>query len=144
MNDTLHPAPKWFAPVAVVALIWNLMGVMAYLMGPVNNADVMSSLSDAQQAFYQTMPTWAMTAFAIAVFAGSLGCLMLALRKRLAIILLLLSLLGVIVQNVHTFMLNDGVAIFGQSAMVMPLLVIIIAVALLYLAKHANQKNWLD
>ena len=44
--------PKWLKPVGIVALIWNLIGVAAFVMDlRLTSADV-AKLSAAQQAMY--------------------------------------------------------------------------------------------
>ncbi|WP_371185394.1 hypothetical protein [Thalassotalea maritima] len=144
MTNHLKPAPKWFVPVAAIALVWNLIGVMAFFTGPANNQAALAELPAVQQVFFASMPTWVLIAFAIAVFAGSAGCLFLALKKRFSVILFALSLLGIIGQQIHAFVLNDGLDIFGQNALIMPILVLIVAIALLQLSQYASKHHWLD
>ena len=80
-NSTNKP-PVWFWIVSVVALIWNGMGVMAYLGQAYMSDDALAALPEAEQALYANVPAWATAAFAIAVWGGLLGCLALLLRKK--------------------------------------------------------------
>ena len=84
-----------------------------------------------------------LVAYAIAVFAGALGSLMLVLRRKLAVPLLVLSLLAVVVQMGYVFFLSDTLAVMGNAAMAMPLLIIAIAAALVWLARAAAARGWL-
>ncbi|MFK8016560.1 MAG: hypothetical protein AB8G17_14095 [Gammaproteobacteria bacterium] len=135
----VRPA-KWFLPVAGVALVWNLLGVVAYLSQM--SADL-STLPDAQRAFYESMPAWATAAFAIAVFSGVAGSVGLLLRQSWASPALVLSVAGVAVQMTHSLLLGDGMAIFGPSALVLPLLTLAIGLGLVTLARTARKRSWI-
>ncbi|QQS41390.1 MAG: hypothetical protein IPM63_00090 [Acidobacteriota bacterium] len=93
----MNKAPKWFVPVAVVALIWNLLGCVAYLFDVMMSPEDIANLSAAEQALYASRPAWAVAATAVAVWFGALGCVGLVLKKRWSLPVLALSLAGVIV-----------------------------------------------
>jgi hypothetical protein len=128
-----------FWVIAIVTLIWNLMGVMNYFaqMSP----DIIEAYQDSERTIIVGRPAWATAAFAIAVFGGSLGSILLLLRKSSAYYLFIASLLGVIVTMIHTL----GVGInFGLGEILgiilMPLLV---AVFLIWYSKHTQSKGWI-
>jgi surface polysaccharide O-acyltransferase-like enzyme len=135
-------SPTWFMVVAVVLFVWNLLGVMAYIMQVTMSPEVMATLPDAQRELYENTPTWATAAFAVAVHGGALGCLLLILKKNLAGLLLQLSLAGVLVQMYHSFFISKSFDVFGPGAMVMPVMVIIIAIYLVRLAAKAKARKW--
>ncbi|MBK8058905.1 MAG: hypothetical protein IPK33_14005 [Gemmatimonadetes bacterium] len=66
--------PKWFMPVAIVALLWNLMGCAAYLMDVMLTPEAIAAMSPDQRALYAARPIWAVALHAIAVWGGALGC----------------------------------------------------------------------
>lgn len=140
---TSAAAPKWFYALAVVALLWNLMGVAAYVGQMTMSDEVMAALSEAERALYETQPAWAVGAFALAVFGGALGSLLLLLRRRLAEPVLIASLVGIVVQFVYNFFIAKTMAIYGPGAVIMPVMVIAIGVALVLLARHARAAGWL-
>lgn len=135
--------PTWFWIVSILALLWNLMGVAAFVMQVNMSPEALAALPDAQRALYETQPTWVMVMFAIAVFGGALGSLMLVLKKKLARPLLLMSLLGVLGQMSHMFLLSDTFQVMGQAAMVMPIVVIVIAAALVWFARVSARRGWI-
>ena len=135
--------PKWFMPVAVVALLWNAMGCMAYLADVRIGPEDVAKLSAAQQALYQTRPSWAVAATAFAVWFGALGSLGLVLRKRWAQPLLLVSLLGVVAQDLHFAGQLEAIRQSDSSALPLQGLVLLIAVLLWLLARRANREGWL-
>ncbi len=137
----MNTAPKWFLPVAVIALLWNLLGCMAYLGDAMMSPDDVARLDAAQQALRAERPGWSVAATAVAVWAGAAGCLGLILRRRWATPLLAVSLLGVIVQDYSLFVLGSA----GADTVVLALqgLVLLIAVGLLLLARRASRLGWL-
>ena len=135
--------PKWFRPVAIVALLWNLLGCAAYLADVMLSPADLAKLPEAQQALYASRPAWSISATAIAVWAGAAGCVGLIMRKRWATWLLAASLAGVIVQNVWLFVLSDAARQTGAVAFVLQGVVFVVSVALLVLARKASAQGWL-
>lgn len=135
--------PSWYTPVAVVALLWNLLGCAAYLMDVRLAPDDVAKMSEAQQAMYAARPTWAVGATALAVWCGALGCVALLLRKSWAVPLFLLSLIGVIAQDLWLFGMSGSVAQAGPAAIVLQGLVLVVAIALLLLGRNAAANRWI-
>ena len=101
MNDEAVKGVHWsFWAIGVVALIWNVMGAINFIVQM--NADVVAAMSESHRAIIDGRPAWATGGFAIAVFGGALGCLLLLLRKPAAYYLFIASLLGVVVTMIHT------------------------------------------
>jgi len=136
------PRPKWFIPVAVVALLWNLMGCAAYLMDVMLTPEAVAAMPADQQALYAARPAWAVAAYAIAVWGGALGCVGLIMRKRWAKGAFLASLLGLIAQDAALFGMSPvplSTTIYALQGMVL-----VIAVLLLVLANRASRDGWLQ
>lgn len=143
-EETKKPLPGWFKVVAGIALVWNLLGVMAYLQQSFMSPEALAALPEAQRALLEATPSWAHAAFAISVHGGALGCLALLLRKNLAFPLLVLSLLAVIVQMIYSFFISNSFEVFGPGGMIMPVMVIVIAIYLVFLAKKAKENGWIS
>ena len=139
---TSSPAPKWFMIVAALLLVWNLMGVAAYVMQVTMSPEVLAALPQAQREIYANTPERATAAFAIAVNGGALGCLLLLLKRNLAGLVLQLSLAGVLVQMFYAFFMSHSFEVFGPGAAVMPVMVLIIAIYLVTLALKARKNGW--
>ena len=143
MTQTQKP-PTWFWIIVGIALLWNLMGLMAFFAQILTPPEEIAALPDAQRALYEAMPVWAIIAFAVAVFCGTLGCVALAMRKNWAMWMFKLSLAGVILQNINAFFLQDSYAVFGPGGSMMVVLVAVVAIALIWLTWHAKNNNWLS
>lgn len=130
--------PVWFWIIAVIALLWNGLGVMAYLMHAFITDEAIAALPEEQQAeFLVEHPAWYTAAFALAVFCGALGCLALLLRKKWALILFIISSITATVQQVYI------IATVEEASPVMPIMVIIVCMILIWLAKKGIAKGWL-
>ena len=70
---TTSTAPTWLKSVAWAALVWNLLGVIAFIMQLLMTPEMISKLPVDQQAAYSNTPLWSTLAFAVAVFAGTVG-----------------------------------------------------------------------
>ena len=70
--------------VAIVALLWNLLGCLAFFSDLRLSPDDLARLPEAQQALYAARPGWAVAATAVAVFGGVLGSIGLLLRRKWA------------------------------------------------------------
>ncbi len=136
--------PKWFKVMAIIAVIWNLMGVIAFAGHMMMTPEMLMALPQAEQDLYKNTPLWATIAFACAVIFGFLGSIFLLLKKSVAMPILIISLVGVLVQMYHSFFIVDSMAVYGPGQAVMPVMVIIIAFALVYMAHKANSQQWLN
>ena len=79
---TTTKPPVWFWIISILALIWNSMGVNQYLQQAYNTEAFKSMVSTEELEMIGQLPTWYTAVFAIAVFAGALGCILLLLRKK--------------------------------------------------------------
>ena len=138
----MERAPKWFVPVGVIALLWNLMGCAAYLSDVMLSPEAFAKMSAAQQAAYSTRPAWSVAATAVAVWFGTAGCVGLLLRKRWATPVLIASLIGVIVQDVSLFALSKDAGQAGTVVIALQGLVLLVAVALVVLGKRSVARGW--
>lgn len=128
-------APAWLKIVAALALLWNLLGVYAYLVQ-------VGTLAPPDPTMVpHPMPGWATGAFAISVFGGVVGCIGLFMLKSWSRLLLLLSLLALLVQDAWVFAMGNGME--GGNP-ILPILVNLIAILLVWLAHMAGKKGWLS
>ena len=105
------PLHLWI--IGGLALLWNAFGAVDYLMTVTENEAYMSNFTEAQRAYFYSFPVWAVSAWATAVWSAVLGSVALLLRRRWAVGLFALSLVGMIVSSLYTFGLSDGVKVMG-------------------------------
>ena len=142
MSNTQKPNVVYWI-IAVIALIWNVMGVNQYLQQAYRTDAFMAELNAAQIEFLNNSPSWVTAAFAIAVFAGVLGCIGLLLRKKWANLVFLLSLLAVIAQQIYHFFIQDFVKVEGAS-MYISISILLFAAFLYFYSKGLKNKGVLS
>jgi len=135
--------PTWFKVVAVLALLWNLLGCFAFFSDLRLTPDDLARLPETQQALYAARPGWTVAATAIAVFGGALGSIGLLLRKKWALPVFVLSLLGILIQDFGLFVLADGASLAGPVAVVMQAVVLAVGVSLVMLSRKGISRSWL-
>jgi hypothetical protein len=129
--------------IAIIALIWNIMGVMAYLTQAFMSDEAKALLPEADQAMYSEIPAWATAAFALAVFGGFLGSLALLLRKKWATFVFIISLLGILAQQTYYFFVSNIMEEAGVADMAMPLMIVVVGIFLVYYSKGAAKTGLL-
>lgn len=142
MTEKTKP-PVWFWIVSIVALIWNLMGAMAYVMQAMMTEEALNALPEAERALYENVPAWVTAAFAIAVWGGTLASVLLLMRKGLAYIVFIVSFIGIAVQMVYNLGMSKAAEVYGPGGMVMPIMVIVFGLLLIWFAKSGKTKGWL-
>jgi len=145
MNEKSSTKPAlWFWIVSVIALLWNGSGVYMYLIQAYNTESFQAMYTPEQLEMAQNTPSWATAGFAIAVFAGLLGCIGLLMRKKWTKSLFLLSLLGAIVSNAFHLFMNKAIELYGVEAIIMPIVVVLIGIFLIWFSNKGIAKGWLS
>ena len=143
MSTTIKPTTSFWV-ISVIGLLWNLMGANQYIQQAYKTEAFKSMYTPEQLETINNMPTWAIAAFAIAVFAGVLGCILLLLRKKQAKLLFQISLLGIVVQMIYNFFVAKITEVYGPGSVIMPILILIIGYYLLSFSKQADRNDLLS
>ena len=149
MSDENQPPeiiaiPSWFNVAAILALVWNLLGVMAFISHMMMTPEMIAELPLAEQDLYATVPVWATAAFAVAVFAGALGSFALLIKKSFCYSLFVASLIGVIVQMFHSYFISNSYEVYGPGGTIMPIMVLVIAFVLVRFSAQGSNNNWFN
>lgn len=140
MGDDKGVRIHWsFWLIGAVALLWNAMGAANFFLQM--NPDMVAQYRETERAIIENRPAWATIGFALAVFGGTLGSLLLLLRKSAASYLFVASLLGVVVTQVHS--LGVG-AEFGRGEILgIILMPLVVAVFLVWYSKYVQGNGWI-
>jgi len=122
--------PKHLWIVGVLGLLWNCMGAYDYLATETQNEAYMSRFSPEQLEYFYGFPTWMVAFWALAVWGGVLGTILLLLRKRHAVGVLLVSFVSMIITSIYNFVLSDGMAVMGAGAVAFTGLIFVVALGL--------------
>lgn len=128
--------------VGVVALLWNAIGAFDYVMTQTRNPQYMAAFTQQQLDYFYGFPAWVVAAWAIAVWGGVLGAVLLLLRRRLAVPVFLASLVAMVITTVHNFLLSNGLEVFSDTfSRVFTALIFVVAVALYLYARSLAAKG---
>jgi len=139
MKNKTHWA---FWLIAVLGLLWNMAGIFNYMVQ--TKPEMVVSMPEAYQALINGRPAWATGGFAVGVFAGALGSVMLLLKKPIAGMFFMISLMGIFVTMIHSLNValagNDlSMALIFQTI----LLPLVVANFLIGFTFYALKKNWM-
>jgi hypothetical protein len=140
--STKVKAPTWFWIVSIILLLWNLMGLAAFAIELASPELVTADFSEEQMRLYDSRPSWYMFNFAVAVFAGTLACVLLLARRKFAVTLAILSLISVLVSTAYTAT-SGALDAVGVPDQVLFYMVLILDVVLVIFAMRAARKRWI-
>jgi hypothetical protein len=127
--------------VGTLGLLWSAIGAFDYVMTQTKNATYMSAFTPEQLAFSYGFPAWVVAAWAIAVWGGVLGSVLLLMRSRLAAWVFLASLVGLLLTTFRNYVLSNGLEIFGDAGSQVLTVVIFLASLALFLYARARGKR---
>lgn len=144
MTDAIETKPPtWYWVVAILALLWEAMGVASYLYHVSLTAADIDALPGGQAALMRMTPAWVNGAFAVATWGGLLGALGLLLRRRWARALLIVSLIAIVVQFGWVFAVAKAHVLIGSSSIIFPAVIFLIGIVLVWFAGVATRRGWL-
>jgi hypothetical protein len=115
---TLARAPVHLWIVGILALLWNAYGAFDYVMSQIQDAAYLAQFSDADRLYFAAFPGWAVAAWALGVWGGVAGSLLLLARSRHAEFAFGLSLVGLLVATIYQHVLAAMPADLKTGAMV--------------------------
>lgn len=140
MENTSIGAPRWFGAAAIAILLWEIFGCTTYVLHVTGDQ---ATLPAEQAAMWAATPAWSVAAYALAVWVGLAGAVVLVMRRRLAEPLLLASLIAVLVQFSSLLLVAELREATPPGAWVMPAFIIIVCAAIWLFARRARQQGWL-
>ena len=144
METTTKPTAGFWI-ISIMALVWNIMGVMQYLVEQYEVESFRAMLTDEQLALIDGAPAWSTALFAIAVFGGFLGSLYLLLRKKWATPIFLISFICILVNMGYSVFATNHAEVFGMvQGVIMPVIIALIGLFLYFYSKRSAAKGWLN
>jgi hypothetical protein len=147
MDNAITRPPLHLWIVGALAVLWNGFGCFDYLMTRTRGAAYLESMMPTvdgaeMMAYIDAFPIWVSFAWGLGVWAGLAGSILLALRHRLAVPVLVASLVGAVIGTVYQMANPAGIAELSTGAnAVVPYVIIVIAIALLLYARAMRAKG---
>jgi len=125
------PAHLWI--VGILALLWNAMGCIDYVMTKTENQTYLAKLPADQIAYMHSLPAWVTSAWALGVWGGLAGAILMLMRSRYSVWAFALSVIGAVVGiGYQTFMTQQPASMKTGAMAVMPWVVVVICAFLLW------------
>ncbi|PZX17569.1 hypothetical protein LX81_01294 [Palleronia aestuarii] len=115
----MHPTPWHFWLIVTLAFFWHLFGCLDYTATQMDWPFWMQNLSARQELYVQRMPDWIDGTWAVSVWAGLLGALLMAVRARFAPLMLFISFIALTVLAIwaYVFATPDVEDVAGPEAL---------------------------
>jgi hypothetical protein len=134
--------PRHLWVIGVVSLMWNAMGAFDFVMTQTRNEAYMSSFTPEQLSFFYGFPAWVVAAWAVGVWGGVLGSLLLLFRRRMAVWIFLASLAAIVITTFQNLVLSNGMAVVGDAfSLGFTAVIFVVALALFLYARAMLKRN---
>ena len=142
MEERFGPRPvaSWFMVAAVAARLFMALGCVSYVMHVFADP---STMPLDQRAAYAAEPAWITGAYAVAVWVGLAGVILLVLRRRLAEPALLLSLLATLVWLAGLVLVRDLRENMSANDLLVAIVVTALTWTIYWFARHSRMRGWL-
>lgn len=142
--STVASPPRWFWIAAVLALVWTLLGVLAFVMDLSTSEAALAAMSETQREIYLARPQWLLVDYAVATLAALAGAIGLLLRRPWAVWAFAVSLAAVVLQFGYLiFGMNLVERLGAAAALPFPIVIFAIGVAMLWFARYAKHRGWI-
>ena len=141
MENQKKPLPKLFWVVALIAVLWNLMGVGAYFSDLFVSAEMLAELEPDVQQLYLDMTLFQKIVYGMGVFGGLIGAIGLLVRKQWCIFFFMISLIGVILQFAYGLIFTNSLKVLGPTSLILPSVVILIAAFLFWYSRYTRAQG---
>ncbi|NIV17612.1 MAG: hypothetical protein GWN47_04205 [Woeseiaceae bacterium] len=133
--------PRHLWAIGILALLWDAVGAFDYFMTQTQNEAYMGQFTQEQLEFFYGFPAWVTALWAIAVWGGLLGAILLLLRKAFAAPVLLVSFIAMALTAFHNFVLSNGMEIMGQVGTIFSAVIFMIALGLWFYARAMQKRG---
>jgi hypothetical protein len=142
-SQTAVKTPWHLWLIGIVGLLWNAIGAFDFVMTTSKNETYMSAFASDQLAFFYGLPFWVKVAWAVAVWGGVIGSILLLVRKRQAVMVFLFSFVAALLTTFNNYVLSNGLQVMGDAVSLIFTGVILIIALGLYLYSTAMQRKGL-
>jgi hypothetical protein len=142
MDDRFAPQPVagWFKLAAIASVIFMAIGCAGYLASVLTDP---SSLPVDQRNLMEARPIWMIAAYAIAVWVGLAGSVLLLMRRKLAEPLLLVSLVTAVLTFLPYAVVPAVSDLVTTNDIAVAVVVLAITWTIYWFARHSRQRGWL-
>lgn len=138
--DAPRTATRGFWIGAILSTVWMAIGCFMYLYEVTLDP---AAIEPDMRSMMEAIPTWMWAAFALSVWVGLLGTVMLLLRRRLAVPLIGFSVLAELVQNSAYLIDPELSAATPLSSLWLPAAITAVTICVFWFASNARKRGLL-
>jgi hypothetical protein len=142
MHDQYAPQPlaRWYIAAAVASLVLMILPLVGAVIHLTTDP---ATLPLDERAQYRAEPMWMVLAFGLTGLAGAIGGVMLVLRRRAAVPLLLIALIGIAAWFAGLFVNAQLRDLLSIDQIAVAVVVVAIVWTIYWFARHSRQRRWL-
>ena len=130
---------NYLKTILIILFVWNIIGILFFLQDVFLDPKI---LTENQLEFSSRFPFWIKIIYALAVFGGTIGTFGLIKRKSWSHSIVIVSMLAVIVQMYHSIFIANSLEFLGNSAAILPTIIIVLSIVLAWIAETYKRNNW--
>ena len=143
MSELKSKPPLSFWIISILALIWNISGVITYTRIIFWSDEIFNGLSVIEKEYLTTIPVMTSVTYAIYIFAGLFGSLLLLLKSKEAALVLLVAFIAQII-NQHYFLVTQETIEITSNNSTYPIISISISFLLVVFACRNHKEDYFN
>ncbi len=136
-----RPLAGWYYAGAAASFLFMALGCFAYVM---HVAADPATLPPDQRYALLAEPMWVTAAYAVTVWAGLFGTVLLLLRRKAAQLALLMSLLALVAWILGMALVAPLRDSLSLNDWVVVLVIFAVTWTIYWFARHSRQRSWLN
>lgn len=146
MTYTTKPS-RIFWIISVIALLWYIFGTTQFFRSLVADQAVLQPMIDSGAItqdyvdFLLATPMWMSAAFGVATISGIIGSALLLMRKKLARVFFILSIIGAAIMYLYIFVLSGKTSVLPTSDYIIAATVIIVTLFMIWFSGRKTAKG---
>ena len=143
MSELNSKPPLSFWIISILALIWNINGVISYTRIIFRSDEIFNGFSGPEKEYLAAIPVVISVIFGIYIFAGLSGSLLLLLKRKEAALILLAAFITQIIYQ-HYFLVTQETIEITSTNSTYPIISIIISFLLVVFASSNHKEDYFN
>jgi len=135
-----QPTPRWYWVAAIASLLFMAAGCFDYLVDVTKNP---ATLPIDRRDLVMAQPTWQIAAYAVSVWMGFLGTLLLVFRRKSAEPFLIVSLIAAFVSFLPYAAVRTIRDNITTNDIALAIGILLVTLSIWSFARHSKQQGWL-